>query len=78
MSRGPIPDKHQHVKSDEIYIVLKGAMIPEVEEERMTIAAGEVCFVPAGVFHAVIAVDVPMQGFVIRSPASQDKTYRDA
>ncbi len=71
------PGQHLHRDSDEVYIVLKGAIVLDIEDERLTISAGDVCFVPAGVFHAVVAVETPIQNFVIRSPAGQDKTYRE-
>ncbi len=71
-------DQHLHTDSDEVYLVLKGAMVLEVEDERVTVSAGEVCFVPAGTFHALVTVETPIQSLVIRSPASQDKVYRGA
>lgn len=69
---------HLHLESDEAYIVLEGAITLAIDEERVTVLAGEVCFVPSGVFHAVVSVETPYRGFVIRAPASQDKVYRDA
>ncbi len=72
------PGPHLHRDSDEVYIVLKGSIVLDIDGEQVTVAAGEVCFVPAGVYHAVVAVETPIQDFVIRSPAGQDKVYRDA
>jgi mannose-6-phosphate isomerase-like protein (cupin superfamily) len=71
------PGQHLHTDSDEVYIVLKGAMVLEVEDEHLTVSAGEICFVSSGTFHAIISVETPIQSLVIRSPASQDKVYRD-
>lgn len=71
------PGQHLHTDSDEAYIVLSGALVLEIENERVTVASGEVCFVPAGVFHAVVEVYTPIKAFVIRSPATQDKVQRE-
>ena len=71
------PGQHLHTNSDEVYLVLEGAIVFEVEDERFTIAAGEICLVPAGTFHAIVAVETPIKSLVIRAPASQDKVYRD-
>lgn len=71
------PGHHLHTDSDEAYIVLKGAIVLEIEDERVTVSTGEVCFVPSGVVHAVVQAETPVQALVIRAPASQDKEYRD-
>jgi mannose-6-phosphate isomerase-like protein (cupin superfamily) len=70
--------QHLHTDSDEVYIVLKGTIVLEIEDERLTVSAGEVCFIPSGSFHAIVAVETPVQSLVIRAPAIQDKVYRDA
>lgn len=71
------PSPHLHSGSDEAYIVLNGMISLDIEGELVTVSAGEVCFVPTGVFHAVISVETPYRGFVVRAPALQDKVYRD-
>jgi len=69
---------HAHQQSDECFIVLKGALIVDVEGERRTIGAGEFCCFPAGVFHAVVGVQTPAETLMIRSPSVNDKVYLDA
>lgn len=64
---------HAHEESDEVYMVLEGAISLQIEDEITRVSAGEICFVPLGVFHAVTHVDVPYRGFVIRAPSVQDK-----
>lgn len=71
------PSPHQHLESDEAYIVLKGMITLDVEGELVTVPAGEICFVPSGVNHAVVAVETPYRGFVVRAPALQDKVYQE-
>lgn len=73
--RDPAP--HFHKESDEIFIVLKGAIIVEVEGERLRIEADELCAFPAGVLHSVVAVEPPIESLMIRAPSIQDKVYPD-
>jgi mannose-6-phosphate isomerase-like protein (cupin superfamily) len=68
---------HLHTNSDEAYIALNGAIVLEIEDERVTVSTGEVCFVPPGVVHAVVQPERPVQALVIRASASHDKEYRD-
>lgn len=71
------PGCHLHTDSDEAYIVFRGVMVLEIEDECVTVSAGEVCFISPGVMHAVVGVETPVQALVIRAPACQDKVYRD-
>lgn len=69
------PAPHLHRESDEAYLVLEGALMLSVGDEVHRIVAGEICFVAAGVVHAIVEVDTPYSGFVIRAPAVDDKVY---
>lgn len=73
--RDPAP--HFHTGSDEIFIVLRGAIVVEGEGERITVGADELCAFPAGVVHSVVAVDPPVESLMIRAPSIQDKIYPD-
>ncbi len=73
--RDPAP--HYHTTSDEIFIVLKGAIIVEVDGERIRIEADELCAFPAGVVHSVVAVEPPVESLMIRAPSVADKVYLD-
>ncbi|MGB3329466.1 MAG: cupin domain-containing protein [Thermomicrobiales bacterium] len=70
------PDMHMHTEGDEAYLVLEGSITLLIEDERVRVSAGEVCFVAAGTFHALIDVTPPYRGFVIRAPAIDDKVSR--
>jgi len=70
------PGQHYHAESDEVFIVLKGALEIEAEDECFTLGPGEMCVFPAGVSHAVVKVHPPINHLVIRVPARQDKVYR--
>lgn len=69
------PGQHFHTDSDELFIVLQGAIEMDVEDERVLIGPGEMCFFPIGVPHAVSTVQTPIQALVIRAPAISDKVY---
>lgn len=71
------PAPHFHTESDEIFIVLKGAIVVEVAGGRRRIEADELCAFPAGVVHSVVAVEPPVESLMIRAPSVQDKVYPD-
>jgi mannose-6-phosphate isomerase-like protein (cupin superfamily) len=70
------PAPHYHTDSDEIFIVLRGSIVVEVEGERYTIQAGEFCCFPVGVYHSVVEVFPPVESFMIRAPSIEDKVYQ--
>jgi mannose-6-phosphate isomerase-like protein (cupin superfamily) len=71
------PGMHSHTVSDEAYLVLEGDITLVIEDERVVVGPGEICFVPAGTFHALTHVTTPYRGFVIRGPALDDKITRE-
>jgi mannose-6-phosphate isomerase-like protein (cupin superfamily) len=71
------PTPHLHTDSDECFIVLKGSLLIEVEGERYTVAPGEFCCFPAGVYHSIIEVYPPAETLMVRAPSINDKIYQD-
>ncbi len=71
------PGLHKHTESDECFIVPKGSLEVDVEGVRHSIGEREFCCFPAGVYHAVVAVETPTETLMIRAPSVQDKVYRD-
>ncbi len=69
---------HLHTDSDECFIVLKGALVVEVEGERFTIHAGEFCCFPSGVYHGILEVHPPVETLMIRAPSVNDKIYKSS
>ena len=67
---------HKHLKSDEIFIVLRGSLVVDVDGERVVIGPREFCCFPAGVFHAVVEVQPPVETLMIRAPSVNDKVYK--
>ena len=67
---------HAHASSDEVYIVLEGAMRIDVDGVIANVRAGEYLCVPAGTFHHLVNVEVPVKSFVIRGPSISDKVVK--
>jgi quercetin dioxygenase-like cupin family protein len=63
-------------ESDECFIVLKGTLIVELENnQRICISAGEFCCFPTGLYHAVVDVEMSAETLMIRAPSVNDKIY---
>lgn len=48
---------HTHADEDELFFVLKGRLVIEMEQQTVTLEAGEMFVVPKGVAHNPIAND---------------------
>jgi mannose-6-phosphate isomerase-like protein (cupin superfamily) len=53
----PEPDRQQPHDDDEVYVVLEGTGILEVEGEQATLVEGDAVFVPAGADHRFSAYE---------------------
>ena len=51
--RGPCGRLHRHTRSDNVYIVKSGEGLLTIENERHTIVADDVVFIPAGTRHSL-------------------------
>jgi mannose-6-phosphate isomerase-like protein (cupin superfamily) len=60
---------HLHRESWETYVVLEGVKTLRVEEEMVTLRAGELLQVPPGVRHTLAGRQAPYRGFTLRVPA---------
>jgi mannose-6-phosphate isomerase-like protein (cupin superfamily) len=54
---GGSTERHLHVTSEELYVVLEGAGEMEIEHERRRVAAGDVVLIPPGARHQIVATD---------------------
>jgi mannose-6-phosphate isomerase-like protein (cupin superfamily) len=68
---------HYHRESDEIFIVLHGALHVEVDGEVHRIGPREFCCFPAGQWHSIVRVEPPVETLMIRSPSVDDKVYKE-
>ena len=68
---------HLHRTSDEVYVVLEGAIDLEIDGSPITVTAGEAVTVGAGISHALVSVQHPARGLTIRGPAINDKVVTD-
>ena len=66
-----------HLESDECFIVLRGALVVEVEGEQFIVGEREFCCFPIGIYHSVVEVHPPIETLMIRAPSVNDKVYRD-
>jgi mannose-6-phosphate isomerase-like protein (cupin superfamily) len=48
---------HAHADTDEVFLVLDGALVLELRDRQVALAAGEMYVVPKGVEHRPIAAD---------------------
>jgi mannose-6-phosphate isomerase-like protein (cupin superfamily) len=64
---------HAHLESWEYYTVLAGAKTLRVEDEYVTVNAGEILEVPPGVKHIFHELKAPFEGFTFRTPVLNDK-----
>ena len=69
---GPRHQPHYHQQSWEYYIVLQGAKTLQVEEELVTMEAGEILEVPPQVIHSLSNREAPYRGLTIRVPVTLD------
>ena len=53
----PEPDRQQPHADDEVYVVLEGRGVLEVEGEQIEVSEGRAAFVPAGADHGFIAYE---------------------
>ena len=65
--------EHYHTESDEIYIVLEGAINLEVEGELVCVKAGKYLCIPRMERHQLLSVETPHKSLVVRGPSVQDK-----
>jgi mannose-6-phosphate isomerase-like protein (cupin superfamily) len=53
----PEPDKQQPHEDDEVYVVLEGSGMLEVEQEKIELREGHALFVPAGAEHRFVGYE---------------------
>jgi mannose-6-phosphate isomerase-like protein (cupin superfamily) len=68
---------HMHTHSDECFIVLRGALVVQIEGEHVRVGPREFCCFPRGLYHAILEAEPPLETLMIRAPSVDDKVYQD-
>jgi mannose-6-phosphate isomerase-like protein (cupin superfamily) len=53
----PEPDRQQPHEDDEVYVVLEGSGVLEIEDETVQLKEGQAAFVPAGAEHRFVGYE---------------------
>jgi mannose-6-phosphate isomerase-like protein (cupin superfamily) len=69
------PGPHFHTGSDEVFVVLEGALLVDVDGEHVRVGPGEFCCFPAGLVHQIVSIEPPIRTLMIRAPSVDDKVY---
>jgi mannose-6-phosphate isomerase-like protein (cupin superfamily) len=69
------PGPHFHTQSDEMFVVLEGALVVEVDGGEIRVGPGEFCCFPAGLLHQILSIEPPLRTLMIRAPSVDDKVY---
>jgi mannose-6-phosphate isomerase-like protein (cupin superfamily) len=69
------PGPHFHTRSDEMFLVLDGALLVEFDGEQVRVGPGEFCCFPAGLLHQIVSIETPLRSLMIRAPSVDDKVY---
>lgn len=64
---------HAHRSSDEVFVVLEGTVVVEVEGRRVSVGPNEFCCFPAGLAHQIVETRGPLRTLMLRSPSVEDK-----
>jgi mannose-6-phosphate isomerase-like protein (cupin superfamily) len=75
----PEPDKQQPHADDEVYVVLEGSGVLEIEGEAIPVSVGQALFVPAGADHRFTAYEgLSVLVIFARADASAGTARREA
>jgi mannose-6-phosphate isomerase-like protein (cupin superfamily) len=66
-------DVHAHERAEELYFLVEGRLKLLVADTQITLNDGELLLVKPQVAHAVVGGEGPIEHFLIRCPASQDR-----
>lgn len=63
---------HVHKTAENIYYIIKGKGVAELDDVRHLVSPGTVIFIPAGVKHAIINTGFEDLVFIVAASPSQD------
>jgi mannose-6-phosphate isomerase-like protein (cupin superfamily) len=68
----PEPDRQQPHEDDEIYVVLEGTGVLQLDGQRVELAEGQAIFVPAGADHRFVGYEQLSVLVIFARPRSAD------
>jgi mannose-6-phosphate isomerase-like protein (cupin superfamily) len=68
----PEPDRQQPHEDDEIYVVLEGSGVLEIEGETVELSEGQAAFVPAGADHRFVGYEQLSVLVIFAKPSRHD------
>ena len=76
LSPGQSTERHYHRLSEEIYLLVEGGGLMEVDGEERHVAAGDAVLIPPGAWHTLVAGDGGARLLCCCAPPySHDDTY---
>ncbi len=75
---GQMTERHYHVRTEEIYVVVEGAGELEIEGERHRVGVGDAALIPPGAWHQIRAVGQLRFLCCCAPPYSNDDTHFDS
>ncbi len=74
---GQATERHYHAATEELYVLLDGSGVMEVDGEQGEVVAGEAILIPPGAWHEIRAgADAPLRFLCCCAPQySHDDTY---
>lgn len=75
---GSGPPLHVHTRESEVFTVLEGSLLFQLEEEQLTAHAGETVVIPRGARHTFHnAGDAPARALIALTPGGGEQFFRD-
>jgi len=68
-------ERHYHKVAEELYFILEGAGEIELGGEHRTVRSGDAILIPAGVWHAIVAIEPLRFLCCCAPPYSHEDTY---
>lgn len=73
---GQSTQRHYHARSEEIYLIVEGAAVLEVDGETRDVGPGDAILIPPGAWHELVAGSYPVTLLCCCVPAySDDDTF---
>ena len=75
LSAGGVTQRHYHWAAEEIYFILEGTGVIEIDSETRMVAAGDAILIPPGAWHTIAAIEPLRFLCCCAPPYSHNDTY---